>query len=431
MTDDFAFRVGCVSHVGLVREHNEDSVLAQPAVGIWAVSDGMGGYGNGDLASQTVVEALKTLAPNDLGGATPRGVRAEDHWRQRGPPDIGAFAQSADDRRHFGRVDRTRRPLRLRLVRRQQSLSPSQQHPDPNLARPFGGSGSRRSGRHQQGRGPSVAGAQRHHARARRVGPGRVEIVDGPVQAGDRFLLCSDGLIAHVTDDEIAAQLATDDPQAACDELLKLTLGRGASDNVSIIVVDCYRRGRLAARRLMTAVSSRRFRICPDVHPTGNAGKSRATSRTRFGRPKGRQADLRIDGDWGDGPGRRDFAREASARLRNIRVLLVALRGCESHARWREQQPSPSPPCPHSQRASSAPSPPSIRRRGMLAPIRQAFRIRGGRRALQSFRHLRLSSRARSVRLDRRPVRLGPGARDHRGWRRSNCRRGAVLSQEP
>jgi serine/threonine protein phosphatase PrpC len=66
-----------------------------------------------------------------------------------------------------------------------------------------------------------------------------LEIVDGPACVGDRFLLCSDGLTVHVADGEIAALLGAAHPQGAVDDLLRLTLERGASDNVSIIVVDC------------------------------------------------------------------------------------------------------------------------------------------------------------------------------------------------
>jgi protein phosphatase len=66
-----------------------------------------------------------------------------------------------------------------------------------------------------------------------------LEIVDGPVVAGDRFLLCTDGLTNHVEDAEIAALLAADDPQKSCDDLVALTLVRGAKDNVTAVLVVC------------------------------------------------------------------------------------------------------------------------------------------------------------------------------------------------
>ena len=66
-----------------------------------------------------------------------------------------------------------------------------------------------------------------------------LEIVDGPVLAGDRFLLCTDGLTAHVEDDEIASHLAGADPQVICNAMIALTLRRGAIDNVSVVVVIC------------------------------------------------------------------------------------------------------------------------------------------------------------------------------------------------
>jgi serine/threonine protein phosphatase PrpC len=46
-------------------------------------------------------------------------------------------------------------------------------------------------------------------------------------------------LTNHVEDIEIAALLAADDPEKACARLITLTLQRGASDNVSVVIVAC------------------------------------------------------------------------------------------------------------------------------------------------------------------------------------------------
>ncbi|MGE3327008.1 MAG: SpoIIE family protein phosphatase, partial [Acidimicrobiia bacterium] len=57
--------------------------------------------------------------------------------------------------------------------------------------------------------------------------------------AGDRYLLCSDGLTGEIDDEEIASVLRTvSDPQACADELLERALVSGARDNVTVLVVD-------------------------------------------------------------------------------------------------------------------------------------------------------------------------------------------------
>ena len=55
------YDTGAATHVGNVRQRNEDSYLARPEAGIWAVADGMGGHESGDLASQTVIAALQSI----------------------------------------------------------------------------------------------------------------------------------------------------------------------------------------------------------------------------------------------------------------------------------------------------------------------------------------------------------------------------------
>jgi len=60
-----------------------------------------------------------------------------------------------------------------------------------------------------------------------------------PLVKGDRFLLCSDGLVDEITDTEIAAVLrANADPQTAVDVLIELANEAGGRDNVTVVVVD-------------------------------------------------------------------------------------------------------------------------------------------------------------------------------------------------
>ena len=66
----------------------------------------------------------------------------------------------------------------------------------------------------------------------------KVEARAFEMQAGDRLLLCSDGLTEMVTDDAIAAVLATEqDPEAAAKALLAQALDAGGRDNVTVLIV--------------------------------------------------------------------------------------------------------------------------------------------------------------------------------------------------
>jgi serine/threonine protein phosphatase PrpC len=64
-----------------------------------------------------------------------------------------------------------------------------------------------------------------------------LEMTSGPLNAGDVFVVCSDGLTRHVEDDEILQCVSENVSQQACDRLIVLTLERGALDNVTVVVV--------------------------------------------------------------------------------------------------------------------------------------------------------------------------------------------------
>lgn len=68
----------------------------------------------------------------------------------------------------------------------------------------------------------------------------RVHLIDLPLLAGDRLLLCSDGLHGLVDDGEIGTLVRSDDdPHSAVQALVASAIERGAPDNVSCIVIHC------------------------------------------------------------------------------------------------------------------------------------------------------------------------------------------------
>ena len=75
----------------------------------------------------------------------------------------------------------------------------------------------------------------------RAVGATKKFFLDMDIQEmrrGDRYLLCSDGLTKHVVDAELADILHDGSTERICWELIELTLLRGASDNVTAIIID-------------------------------------------------------------------------------------------------------------------------------------------------------------------------------------------------
>ena len=94
-----------------------------------------------------------------------------------------------------------------------------------------------------------------------------------PVQAGDRFLLCSDGLSDYVEDSMILQTLlANADRKTAAAELVHRTLENGAPDNVTVIVADVVEDGESQQHPIVDGAAA--------VRETASCTRSPRTTRT-------------------------------------------------------------------------------------------------------------------------------------------------------
>ncbi len=240
MMAKFLIRAGAACHVGKVRTLNEDNWLAKPEIGLWVVADGMGGHGGGDIASAAAVAALRDILPPQSAANLLREF--ED-----------AIARVNSDLRTLA-ADRSLLVVGTTLA----AVMIVEAHfacvwcGDSRVYRLRAGELVQLSRDHSEVQDLIESGVlnkeeakswPRRNVVTRALGAtdhAALDIVDGPVIAGDRFLLCTDGLTLHVEDAEIAtALLGMKDPQQTCDELVALALVRGGADNVTVVLVAC------------------------------------------------------------------------------------------------------------------------------------------------------------------------------------------------
>lgn len=237
---------GSRTDIGLVRDHNEDSLVVQPP--LFAVADGMGGHAAGEVASEIAVQTLAEFAPvtadgDELARAIIKANRAviEAALDGRGSEGMGTTVTAAivdGERLSIGQVGDSRAYLLhagcLQRITRDHSLMAEYIE----------------SGRITEEE------ARTHPKRSiitRALGsdPNTLpDIYDMNVSAGDRLLLCSDGLSGMIRDSEIEHTLATvRDPQKCAGILVRQAIDAGGNDNITAIVVDITGNSEARARR--------------------------------------------------------------------------------------------------------------------------------------------------------------------------------------
>jgi len=65
MTNNAIAHIAGLTDVGQVRQINEDAILVDNAIKLYAIADGMGGHGSGDVASHLALETLKSQLNSD------------------------------------------------------------------------------------------------------------------------------------------------------------------------------------------------------------------------------------------------------------------------------------------------------------------------------------------------------------------------------
>ncbi len=238
----FQFETGAGSHTGKVRNHNEDSFLVQTDAGVWLVADGMGGHEAGDFASRSIAESVASIgkpvsAPDLQARFMDRLLRAhqviQGQSQRMGGATIGAtmVALLTFDR-HFACI--WSGDSRIYLLRQGEFRQVTVDHTEVQELLRTGAITP-----------DQAATWPRRNVITRAIGVSERPSTDersGALAHGDTFLLCSDGLTEHVTDQEMATVLVGHTPQGASDALIELTLSRGARDNVTVVVVRCLDR---------------------------------------------------------------------------------------------------------------------------------------------------------------------------------------------
>jgi protein phosphatase len=257
-------QVAALTDIGMRRTTNQDShaLIVADTADVWQnrghllqVADGMGAHAAGELASKLAADGVPhlyrkytDLSPPEAIDRAVRETNSEVHRRGMANPDFhnmgttnsvllllpqGAICAHIGDSRIYR--------LRANVL--------NQLTFDHSLQWELRASG-------QLPPGSELSAAVPKNVITRSLGPNAQVQVDlegpHPIELGDTFLLCSDGLSGKVDDDEIGALLASLPVQEAAQTLVDLANLRGGPDNVTVLIA------RVVRPEATTAVSNAR-----------------------------------------------------------------------------------------------------------------------------------------------------------------------------
>jgi protein phosphatase len=231
-----------VTDRGLVRRNNEDAYIADAALGLFAVADGMGGHAGGEVASRVVADELRrgvlrtgeSTDPTDRLEEAIRGANrrlaelVQGKVVQDGAGATVAAALVHDDRAVIANVG----DCRVYLARADTLTQITRDHSMVAEQVSLGLLAPEEAARHPL-----------RHVVTRSISGNEDIAVDTwelPVRAGDRMLLCSDGVhgLVEAADLSRLACDPTGDLGALCRKIVDLAKQRGGSDNATVVLVS-------------------------------------------------------------------------------------------------------------------------------------------------------------------------------------------------
>jgi type VI secretion system protein ImpM len=225
-----SFRSAAASDVGRVRQVNQDAFLERSEVGLWVVADGLGGHSDGEHASRMVCDALADFTPNQGFDDTIEAVRAR-------LKEVNDHLLLAATRSLLG--ERSGSTVVVLLVRG--SRSAVLWAGDSRVYRLRGGRLEQLTKDHSPA--PVPGAGRQSNAVTRAVGAQAsfgLDLCSDRVRPGDRFLLCSDGLTRTIPEHDIKVWVEEPDIHASVSGLVAATLGAGAPDNVTALIVEAF-----------------------------------------------------------------------------------------------------------------------------------------------------------------------------------------------
>jgi serine/threonine protein phosphatase PrpC len=222
---------GAHSDRGVVRTTNQDAFIDRPDMRLWAVADGMGGLSDGDVASRMVCDSL---ANTPIAGGLDQQIEGVVGQLTQVNAYLRRSATRAVNPVHSGSTV-------VILLIRQQEFGVVWAG-DSRLYRLRDGLLSQLTTDHSWNSEEAAVGGADEQVITRAVGGEDAFFADtirGDVRAGDRFLLCSDGLYRALDDMAIARILPTREAVACSKELVIEAMAKGSTDNVTALVVDC------------------------------------------------------------------------------------------------------------------------------------------------------------------------------------------------